>query len=150
MRPSKYEIFMEIAQSVAKRSHDSETKVGAVLISNKSGAMLATGFNGFVRGAPDGKLPTTRPDKYKFIVHSEENLVANCARHGISMDDCTLVCTHSPCVKCMRLIFQCGITQVLVKEKYRDFDSLKQMEDVQITETTTPEGFYLLTYQVKD
>lgn len=149
MRPSKYETFMEIAHSIAKRSHDSETKVGAILISNKSGAMLATGFNGFVRGAPDNKLPTTRPDKYKFIVHSEENLVANCARHGISMDDCTLVCTHSPCVKCMRLLFQCGITQVLVQEKYRDFESLKQMEDIHISEEVTPEGFFLLTYQTK-
>jgi dCMP deaminase len=149
MRPSKYTTYMEIAESVAKRSHDSETKVGAVLVSNKSGAMLATGFNGFVRGAPDGKLPTTRPEKYKFIVHSEENLVANCARHGISMDDCTLVCTHSPCVKCMRLIFQCGITQVLVKEKYRDFESLKQMEDIHISETKTPEGYFLLKYETK-
>lgn len=48
---------MEIAESIAKRSHDSETKVGAVLVSNKSGAMLATGFNGFVRGAPTVNYP---------------------------------------------------------------------------------------------
>lgn len=49
----------------------------------------------------------------------------------------------------MRLIFQCGITQVLVKEKYRDFESLKQMEDIHISEETTAEGFFLLTYQTK-
>lgn len=148
-RPTLLESMMEMAEVVAKRSHDSETKVGAVLMSNKSKAMMATGFNGFVRGAPDKQLPTTRPDKYKFIVHSEENLVANCARHGISMDDCTLVCTHSPCVKCMRLIFQCGITQVVVKEKYRDFEELKKMQDIEIEETKTDEGFFLLKYKVK-
>lgn len=150
MRPSKWQTIMEVAEVVAKRSHDSQTKVGSVLVSNKSGAILANGVNGFVRGAPDAKLPTTRPEKYKFIVHSEENLVANCARHGISMDDCTLVCTHSPCVKCMRLIFQCGITQVLVKEKYTDFDNLKKMADLSISEQVTPEGYYLLTYQTRE
>jgi dCMP deaminase len=149
MRPSNHKTFMDIAQITAQRSHDSETKVGAVLVSNKSKALLATGFNGFVRGAPDKLLPSTRPEKYKFIVHSEENLVANCARHGISMDDCTLYCTHSPCVKCMRLIFQCGITQVVVKEKYRDFEDLKKMQDIEIEESQTVEGYYVLTYKVR-
>lgn len=140
---------MEQAEVVAKRSHDAETIVGSILVSNKSGAVLATGFNGFVRGTNDKLLPRTRPDKHKFMVHSEENLVANCAKHGISMDDCTLICTHSPCIKCMRLIFQCGITRVIIKNKYRDFESLKLMEDIHIEESQTPEGYFELTYVVK-
>ena len=53
MRPSKIANYMEIADVVSKRSHDVDTKVGAVLINNKSGAIIATGFNGFVRGAND-------------------------------------------------------------------------------------------------
>lgn len=124
---------MDVADVVKKRSHDAETQVGAVLVNNDSGAIIATGCNGFVRGADDSKLPNTRPDKYRYIMHAEQNLVANCARHGISMDNCTLVCTHSPCVQCMRLIFQCGITRVIVKELYRDFDELTKMEDIKIT-----------------
>lgn len=147
-RQSKIENYMEMAEVVAKRSHDSETVVGSVLVSNKSGAILATGFNGFVRGANDKKLPNTRPEKYKFIVHSEENLVANCAKHGISMEDCTLVCTMSPCVKCMRLLFQCGITKVVVKKKYKDYEDLKKMGDIEIEERETPEGYFELTYKV--
>ncbi len=149
-RPSKYETYMELAETVAKRSHDAETVVGSILVSQTSGAVLATGFNGFVRGANDVKLPNTRPEKYKFIVHSEENLVANCAKHGISMNDCYLFCTHSPCVKCMRLIFQCGITKVVVKTKYRDFDELKKMEDIEIEESITAEGYFELTYKIRD
>lgn len=148
-RPSKLSNYMEQAEVVAKRSHDAETIVGSILVSNKSGAVLATGFNGFVRGTNDKLLPRTRPDKHKFMVHSEENLVANCAKHGISMDDCTLICTHSPCIKCMRLIFQCGITRVIIKNKYRDFESLKLMEDIHIEESQTPEGYFELTYVVK-
>lgn len=149
MRPSKLTTLMKIAENVSEQSHDQETQVGAVLISNVSGAILATGYNGFIRGAPDHKLPATRPEKYNFIVHSEENLIANCARHGISMNDCKVVLTLSPCVKCMRLLFQCGITQVVTKAKYRDFEQLKLMGDIDIIEEITPEGYFLLTYQPK-
>jgi dCMP deaminase len=135
---------MEIAEVVAKRSHDSETKVGALLINNASGAILATGFNGFVRGAPDGVLPTTRPEKYEYILHAEQNLIANCARHGISMENSTL----SPCKLCMRLLVNCGITTVIAKTLYKDFASILQMEDIKVNLNTRDDGLYEITYSV--
>jgi dCMP deaminase len=140
---------MDMASTASERSHDSETKVGAVLVHNDNGAVIATGFNGFVRQADDSELPTTRPGKYEFIVHSEENLIYNCARLGISMNNCTLVCTLSPCRKCMRALWQCGITTVIAKEKYRDFDEVLAMKDIGITEETMEEGFVRLTYVPK-
>lgn len=132
MRQNKYSNLMELAEVIAKRSHDAETKVGAILVSNKTGAILATGYNGFVRGANDQGLPNTRPEKYPYMVHAEENLIANAARHGIAMEDCTIVCTHSPCSKCMRLLFQAGITRLIVKNLYKDFAELRQMLDIKI------------------
>ena len=148
MRPSKLKVLMEVADVVKQRSHDSETKVGAVLVNNSSGAIIATGFNGFARGVDDSKLPTTRPDKYQYIIHAEENLVANCASNGISMRDATVICTLSPCVKCMRLLWQCGITRVVIKEEYKDFDKLKEMKDIGIIVKPTEEGYLELTYSV--
>ena len=148
MRPTKIDNYMEMALTVAKRSHDAETKVGAVLVSNKSGAIMATGFNGFVRGANDDSLPCTRPLKYEFILHAEENLIANCARHGISMDDCTLVCTLSPCKHCMRLMINCGITKVVVKDLYRDFPDILSMPDVKTTLVERDDGYHEIVYQV--
>ncbi|AZZ37255.1 hypothetical protein CIK05_10805 [Bdellovibrio sp. qaytius] len=149
MRPSKVANLMNLAEVVAQRSHDAETHVGALLVSNKTGAILATGFNGFVRGANDTELPNTRPDKYPYMVHAEQNLIANCARHGISMDDCTVVCTHSPCVVCMRLLFQCGITEVLYKVSYTDSDKVKEMKDIKVIEIETEEpGIKKLRYEV--
>src|SRR5581483_6694677 len=141
-------VLMDVADAVKQRSHDAETKVGAVLVNNSSGAIIATGYNGFARGVDDTALPTTRPEKYKYIIHAEENLVANCASNGISMRDSTLVCTLSPCVKCMRLLWQCGITRVIVKEKYKDFDELQKMEDIGIVVASTEEGYLELTYGV--
>lgn len=146
MRPTKIKNYMDIAEAVSQRSHDSETKVGSLLINNTNGAIIATGFNGFVRGADDSILPTTRPDKYQFIVHSEMNIIANCAKNGISMDNCMIICTLSPCESCMRMLWQCGITSVIAKSKYRDFEKLTSMRDIRLTEETTPEGFVKLTY----
>lgn len=141
----KVEWFMGFAEQASKRSPDAETKVGSVLVNTHTGAVLAMGFNGFVRNAPDHRLPKTRPDKYKYIVHSEVNLVANCARHGISMANCEVYCTLSPCVNCMRTLFQCGITRVYIKEFYREFDEVKKMNDLHIE--VTPYGpYFVLEY----
>lgn len=139
---------MEMAEVVAKRSHDAQTKVGAVLVNNASGAIIATGYNGFVRGANDAVLPTTRPEKYEFILHAEENLIANCARHGISMEGCSLVCTLSPCKHCMRLMINCGITRVVTKELYKDFDDILNMPDVKTSLEKRADGLYQITYSV--
>lgn len=146
MRPSKLENYMDIAETVAKRSHDAETKVGALLINNKSSAIIATGYNGFIRGTIDSELPNTRPDKYNFILHAEMNLLTNCSRHGIAMEDCYLVCTLSPCQLCMRLMINSGVNFVVVKELYRDFEDILKMKDVLVHYNRTPEGFYEIRY----
>ena len=137
---------MEIAETVAKRSHDAETKVGALLVNNKSGAIIATGYNGFIKGANDAILPNTRPEKYEYILHAEMNLLTNCARHGISMDDCFLVCTLSPCKLCMRLMINSGVNLVIAKDLYRDFEQILTMEDALVQVCKTPEGFNEIRY----
>lgn len=148
MRPTKNQNYMDMAEVIAERSHDAETKVGAVLINNTSGAIVATGYNGFVRGANDSILPTTRPDKYEYILHAEQNLIANSARHGISMDNCSLVCTLSPCKLCMRMLLNCGVTKVIAKDLYKDFNEITQMQDIQVEVVKADDGFYHLTYKV--
>lgn len=148
MRPSKLENYMDMANVVALRSHDAETQVGAILVKNDSGAIIATGYNGFVRGTDDASLPNTRPDKYEYILHAEQNLIANCAHHGISMADCTLICTMSPCKSCMRMMFSCGITKVVVQELYKDFDDIMKMKDIVVTMTINSQGLYELTYKI--
>ncbi len=148
MRPTKIQNYMDIAATVAARSHDAETKVGAVLINNKSGAIIATGYNGFVRGANDSVLPNTRPDKYEYILHAEQNLIANAARHGVSMEDCSLVCTLSPCKLCMRMLLNCGITKVVARELYKDFNEILQMQDIKVEVQKETDGFYHITYKV--
>lgn len=138
---------MDIAEAVSAKSHDEQTKVGGVLVKNDTGVIVATGYNGFVRGAPDEKLPTTRPDKYEYMVHCEENIIASAAKNGINVSNCTLVITMSPCQKCLRLLWQAGVTEVICKELYRDHNC--DMKDLSITEEKTDEGYTRLKYEQK-
>ena len=144
----KIKQFMDIADAVAQQSTDAETKVGAVLVKNSTNAIVATGFNGFLRKAPDKDLPITRPEKYEYIIHSEANLVYNCARHGISMDDTTLVCTMSPCSKCMRMLWQCGVTRVACRQLYTDHENNKNLKDIDL-EVKRRGVYYVLTFKPK-
>ena len=130
MKISKLHSYHRRALAIAVDSPDEQTQVAALLIHKKTGAVLGSGFNGFIRGGPDYCLPKTRPKKYEYIVHAEANLIANCARHGVSTDECFLYCTLSPCVGCARLLYQAGISKVYFKEMYRDFEKNSNMKDL--------------------
>lgn len=148
MRQSKIQNYMAIAETIALRSHDTETKVGSVLIKSSNDTLVSTGFNGFVAGAPDDKLPNTRPEKYDYMQHSELNLIANCAKNGISTDNCYVVCTMSPCAKCVRLLVNSGIRKVIAKSLYKDFPDVLAMKDVRVNYTQDEYGFYHIEYGV--
>jgi dCMP deaminase len=140
---------MAHAEVAAMRSHDSETQVGCVLVDSTKHTPSVSACNGFASGVRDHTLPNIRPDKYKYMIHSEINMLAACARDGTRTEGKYLVCTHSPCVVCMRAIYQSGIKKVIVKEKYKDFQELKEMLDLSISESTTEEGYTELTYGPK-
>jgi dCMP deaminase len=127
--------YVRRAEVVAENSPDAETKVGAVLISRRTGSVISEGYNGFVRGTNDSNIPKTRPEKYKFVIHAEANLICNAARNGVMTDECYVVQTHSPCVQCARLLYQSGVTTVYFKDYYRGTDEVKQLGDLQLKYT---------------
>lgn len=141
---NKHEYWMGIADAVSKKSPDAETKVGAILVKNDTGMIIATSYNGFVRGAPDDILPKVRPEKYKYIVHAENNLLAHTSKNGIAVNNCKLIITLSPCQGCLRLLFQAGITEVICRDIYRDHTI--DLPDLKITQEFTEEGFHRLVY----
>jgi len=137
------------ALASATLSHDIHTKVGALLINPKTGAVMAEGYNGFIRGAKDELLPTTRPEKYDYIIHAETNLLCNAVRSGVKTDDCIVYCTLSPCVKCIRMLWQAGISTFYFKDKYKDFEQSAEMLDLNI-EAEQVEDHFLLTISPKN
>jgi len=103
-----------------------------ILVNPKTGAILSTGYNGFIRGADDEHLPLTRPQKYEFFVHAEANLIYNCARHGIATEGCIVYGTTTPCGPCVRALWQCGISEMYVSSLHPTFENTVRLADVQV------------------
>ncbi len=104
------EYFMTLALVASLKSKDDSTQVGAVLVDNKSRKVVSSGYNGFPRYLDDAKVPTTRPEKYLYVVHAELNAILHAERN---LTDCTLYVTVFPCSDCMKAMIQTGIKTVV-------------------------------------
>lgn len=126
---SKYVRFLPVAQAFADMSKDTSTKVGAVVLSDER-VVLSSGWNGAPRGcAADEDARFERPEKYWWACHAEMNVVAQAARHGVSLLGGTMVVTHAPCMICARLIVQAGIIRVVYPEPDKSF-AARWAEDI--------------------
>ena len=119
-RASWDEYFMSIAQFVATRSTCPRKHVGAVIVRDK--AVLATGYNGSLRGLPHCTDVGCLMDNGHCVrtVHAEANAILQAARHGVRIERSEMVVTASPCWECFKLIANAGIVKVLYGEFYRD------------------------------
>lgn len=108
--------FLQLAYDVAKRSHDSQTQHGSVIVSSTN-EIISTGYNGVIRDINDKILPNTRPEKYAFMIHSEHNAILSCARQGKSTLGSKIYVTGEPCINCYQLIWQAGIQEVIFGQK---------------------------------
>ena len=62
MNSKKINTFMNMAESIAKLSPDTQTQVGSIAVHPESYDCVLPSFNGFV-AKTKAKLPTIRPDK---------------------------------------------------------------------------------------
>jgi dCMP deaminase len=112
--------FMNLAREAATRSTCPRKAVGAIVVRDK--AVLATGYNGSLRGLPHctevGCLMEN--DHCVRTVHAEANALLQGARHGVLIDGADIYITASPCWNCFKLIVNAGIRRILYGEFYRD------------------------------
>ena len=103
---------MSMAFLTALRSSDPSTKIGAVII-DKDLTVVSTGYNGMPRGMEITDEQWNDKDfKYKMVVHAEANAIFNAGRQGKSLKDTTLFLNWFPCLDCMKIIVQSGITDI--------------------------------------
>lgn len=101
--------FMVEALWAKVRSPDTSTQCGSIIV-NRNKQVVGQGYNGYVKGIDDSKMPQTRPAKYPPLLHSEENSILN--SNG-SLEGATLYVTGPPCVHCWAHIIQKGIKRVV-------------------------------------
>lgn len=107
--------FLEVARQIAQWSKDPRTKVGAVLVGNKS-QIISQGFNGFPREIEDtADRLNDRTTKNKFVIHAEMNSIYNAIFNGASTEGATIYISGLPCChECAKGIIQTGISKVVM------------------------------------
>lgn len=113
-RPSIDAYLMSIAEEVAARSTCSDRhRTGAV--ASVGGRIIMTGYNGVPSGVPhcdDTYHVRLEDGKHAFLLHAEENIVAQAARLNIRLSGAVVHCTHAPCPHCTAIMVQAGICEV--------------------------------------
>jgi dCMP deaminase len=137
-RPSWTDYFLGLAKVVSQRSHDIHTKHGCVITDNNH-RILGVGYNGFPRGMIDENLPTSRPDKYHWMIHSEINALSNCV---VRPDNGIAYVTGQCCNNCIISLWQEGVSTVYMiddhgtklfdEEAKKRFDTFVKMSGIKI------------------
>ena len=115
-RPSWDEYFKEIVQVTAKRSPCDRLQVGCLLV--KDNRIVSQGYNGFLPGCEHQSI--MRDGHEQATVHAEQNAISDCAKRGVSCEDCTAYITHYPCIICCRILLAAGIKQIKFINNYRN------------------------------
>jgi dCMP deaminase len=111
-RPSWANYFLGLAKCISKRSHDSQTQHGCVIV-NSGNKILGVGYNGFPPHLiNDSSLPNTRPEKYDWMDHSETNAIAN-SNTDLSKENATAYITGISCFNCMKALWRSGIRRIV-------------------------------------
>lgn len=114
-RPPLYEVYMRMAEELAKRSTCARLQVGTVITDANLEHVLAAGYNGNVRGFPN-QCDSSEAGKCGCI-HSEMNALVKAPG---DVPDKVAFITASPCIMCAKLMVQAKVSHVFYREAYRD------------------------------
>ena len=118
------EVYMRMAEELAKRSTCARLQVGSVITSGDMTQVLGIGYNGNARGLPN-RCDSAEAGKCG-CVHGELNSLV---KAGAQVPNKVMFVTASPCVMCAKSIINCNVARVYYREAYRDpagLDTLRQ------------------------
>ena len=115
---TKHEYYMQLAEVTAIRSTCDRAMVGAIIVKNDS--VVATGYNGSVKGAPhcDDIGHQIENGHCVRTVHAELNAILQAAKNGVGIDGASIYCTLYPCGECQKAIINSGIKKVYYRNNY--------------------------------
>src|SRR5476649_2120434 len=134
-KPSFEDIYMDLAQSLALRSHCVKLKVGAVL--TKDTRIISLGYNGPPAGTnncdeewPDTGCPRDSKGGCSLALHAEQNAILYAAKNNVSVEGATIYVTLSPCIACAKVLFSLNVKKVVYLNSYADYKGIKSDEGV--------------------
>ncbi len=122
-RPPLFEVYMRMAEELAKRSTCTRLSVGTVLTDPLLEHVVSIGYNGNARGFPN-KCDSDEAGRCGCI-HSEMNALVKAPG---DMRDKVAFITASPCVMCAKLMVQSHVSHVFYRTGYRDPSGLEVLD----------------------
>ena len=118
------EVYMRMAEELAKRSTCARLQVGSVITTSDLTQVLGIGYNGNALGLPN-RCDSTEPGACGCL-HSEQNCLI---KAGAQLPGKVMFVSASPCVMCAKMIINTNVGRVYFREAYRDpagLDVLRQ------------------------
>ena len=136
-KPSFDEIFMDLAQNLALRSHCTRAQVGCVL--TKDTRIISIGYNGPPSGThncdedfkDEGGCPKDSKGSCSLALHAEQNAILYASKNGARIEGSTIYVTLSPCISCARIIYSMKIKKVIFLNSYAAYKGLPTDEGVE-------------------
>lgn len=118
-----YEVYMRMAEELAKRSTCTRLQVGTVVTDANLENVVAIGYNGNARGLPN-RCDSSVPGNCGCI-HSEVNALVKAPGH---LQNKVVFVTASPCVMCAKLMINSDVTHVFYRRCYRDPSGIELLD----------------------
>lgn len=115
MKEKFKQLYMKFAFDVAKNSHCERLKVGCVIVNDHN---LVYGYN----GTPENWDNCCEDENYQTsedVLHAEENAIAKIASSPITSVGSSVFITHSPCLRCAKLLARLKVKEVFYSHEYR-------------------------------
>lgn len=125
-RPSWQQYFKTLVIETKSRSPCERLQVGCLLV--KDNRIISQGYNGFLPGCPHKSIVVDNHEQA--TVHAEQNAVADCAKRGVSCNECIAYITHFPCVHCMKILCAAGIKEIKYIDDYKNDDTVTYLSKI--------------------
>lgn len=153
-RRDKINYYLDIAETVSKRSTCLRRIYGAVIVNHDE--IIATGYVGAPRGRKNcsdlnfcirTKLAVPRGERYELCrsVHAEANAIISAPREkmlgasiylvGFEVETMNYVSNANSCSMCKRMIINAGIDRVIVRDTKENFREIMVQEWIEQDES---------------
>lgn len=143
-RVSKINYYLDIAETVAKRSTCLRKHYGAIIVKND--CIVSTGYNGSPRGRKNcsdinycmrDKLNIPRGERYEMCrsIHAEANAIISASREEMIGSTLYMACIDaktgelasgtSSCAMCKRQVINAGIEYVVIRDTLDTYRIIK-------------------------
>ncbi|SOE24017.1 dCMP deaminase [Spirosomataceae bacterium TFI 002] len=150
-KPEFDDIFMNLAISLAERSHCVKAQVGAVLTNETR--IISIGYNGPPSGTHNCDIdfgedgcPRDSKGSCSLALHAEQNAILYAAKNGSKVEGATMYVTLSPCIACARVIYSMKIKKVFFLNSYAEYKKIASDEGVEFLRNF---GVEVVKYQPK-